>query len=111
MQTLPLHPAIRQSLAQITWITEGCTEVYSQGRRFIVKAGDVTIIPLNVPHEFVFLEEAIGNDIFAPGRQDWVDGTAAYYSQSRPRRFESDRRRQQATLKPLPGRSTVVWRS
>lgn len=36
---------------QVTWITEGLAEVYSQGRRYIMKAGDIMIIPPNVPHE------------------------------------------------------------
>jgi quercetin dioxygenase-like cupin family protein len=66
---------------QITWITEGLAEVYSQDRRYVMKAGDVMIIPPNVPHEFRFLEDSIDIDIFAPGRQDWIDGTATYLSQ------------------------------
>jgi quercetin dioxygenase-like cupin family protein len=74
---VPLH---HHASEQITWITKGRAEVYSQGRRFIVKAGDVLIIPPNVPHEFVFLEDTIDIDIFAPGRQDWIDGTVTYYA-------------------------------
>jgi quercetin dioxygenase-like cupin family protein len=65
---------------QITWITEG-TEVYSQGRRYIMKAGHIMLIPPNVPHEFIFTEDTIDIDIFAPGRQDWLDGTAAHYTE------------------------------
>jgi quercetin dioxygenase-like cupin family protein len=65
---------------QITWITEGLAEVYSQGRKYLMKAGDIIIIPPNVPHEFRFLEDSIDIDIFAPGRQDWIDGTATYLS-------------------------------
>jgi quercetin dioxygenase-like cupin family protein len=65
---------------QITWITEGLAEVYSQGRKYTMKAGDIMIIPPNVPHEFNFLEDTIDIDIFAPGRQDWLDGTATYLS-------------------------------
>jgi quercetin dioxygenase-like cupin family protein len=39
------------------------------------------IIPPNVPHEFRFLEDSVDIDIFAPGRQDWLDGIAAYLNQ------------------------------
>jgi quercetin dioxygenase-like cupin family protein len=46
-----------------------------------MKAGDVMIIPPNVPHEFIYTEDTIDIDIFAPGRQDWIDGTATYLSQ------------------------------
>ncbi len=48
--------------------------------KYILRAGDVMVIPPNVPHEFVFVEDTIDIDIFAPGRQDWLDGTATYYS-------------------------------
>jgi unsaturated pyranuronate lyase len=74
---VPLHHHANE---QITWITEGAAEVYSQGRRYVMKAGDIMIIPPNVPHEFVFTEDTVDIDIFAPGRQDWLDGTASYYS-------------------------------
>jgi quercetin dioxygenase-like cupin family protein len=65
---------------QITWITKGAAEVYSQGRKYLMRAGDIMVIPPNVPHEFLFPEDTIDIDIFAPARQDWLDGTASYYS-------------------------------
>jgi quercetin dioxygenase-like cupin family protein len=58
---------------QITWITQGVAEVYSQGRKYMMRAGDIMIIPPNVPHEFIFVEDTIDIDVFAPGRQDWFD--------------------------------------
>lgn len=73
---VPLHHHINE---QITWITEGLAEVHSQGHKYVMTAGDIMIIPPNVPHEFSFLEDTIDIDIFAPGRQDWLDGTASYY--------------------------------
>lgn len=73
---VPLHHHINE---QITWITHGAAEVYSQGRRYLMKAGDIMIIPSNIPHEFIFPEDTIDIDIFTPGRQDWADGTVAYY--------------------------------
>jgi quercetin dioxygenase-like cupin family protein len=73
---VPLH---HHSNEQITWITEGRAEVHSQGLRYLMNGGDIMIIPPNVPHEFRFLEDTIDIDIFAPGRQDWLDGTALYY--------------------------------
>ena len=73
---VPLHHHINE---QITWITQGRAEVHSQGRKYTMNAGDILVIPPTVPHEFVFLEDSIDSDIFAPGRQDWIDGTASYY--------------------------------
>jgi quercetin dioxygenase-like cupin family protein len=59
---------------QITWITEGRCNVYSQGQMFEMTAGMVLVIPPNVPHEFVCTEDMIDIDFFAPQRQDWIDG-------------------------------------
>lgn len=67
----PLHHHANE---QITWITEGRCEVSSQGKKFIMTAGTVLVIPPNVPHEFHCTEDTIDIDFFAPGRQDWADG-------------------------------------
>ena len=75
---IPLHHHPNE---QITWFTAGRAEVFSQGRRYLITAGDIMIIPPNVPHEFRFLDDSVDIDIFAPGRQDWLDGTAAYLDQ------------------------------
>lgn len=73
---VPLHHHANE---QITWITAGSVEVFSQGKRYIVKEGGVLVIPPNVPHEFRSLEEGtVDIDIFTPQRQDWIDGTATY---------------------------------
>ncbi len=69
--TFPLH---HHSNEQTTLITQGRCEVYSQGKKFIMTAGMVLIIPPNVPHEFVCTEDTIDIDFFAPERQDWIDG-------------------------------------
>jgi quercetin dioxygenase-like cupin family protein len=63
---------------QVTWITKGSVKVLSQGREFIVNAGGVLIIPPNVPHEFLALEDTIDIDFFTPVREDWLNNTATY---------------------------------
>jgi quercetin dioxygenase-like cupin family protein len=67
----PLHHHANE---QITWITKGRCEVFSQGKKYIVTAGMVMVIPPNVPHEFVCTEDSIDIDFFAPQRQDFIDG-------------------------------------
>jgi quercetin dioxygenase-like cupin family protein len=67
----PLHHHANE---QITWITEGRCEVYSQGRKFVMTPGTVLVIPPNIPHEFICTEDTIDIDFFAPQRQDWLDG-------------------------------------
>ncbi len=73
---VPLHHHFNE---QITWITAGEAEVYSQCKKYVMRAGDMMIIPPNVPHEFRFTEDTIDIDIFSPQRQDWIDGTTNYY--------------------------------
>jgi len=63
---------------QITWITKGSVKVFSQGKEFIIKAGEVIVFPPFVPHEFVALEDTIDIDVFAPVRQDWINEQASY---------------------------------
>jgi quercetin dioxygenase-like cupin family protein len=72
---VPLHHHANE---QITWITKGRAEVYSGGKKYVMKAGDVMVIPPNTPHEFVITEDTIDIDIFSPQRQDWIDDTAGY---------------------------------
>jgi quercetin dioxygenase-like cupin family protein len=71
--TVTLH---HHAYEQATYFVSGAAEVYSQGRKFTMKAGDLLIIPPNTPHEFVFTEDTIDIDVFSPQRQDWIDGTA-----------------------------------
>jgi quercetin dioxygenase-like cupin family protein len=67
----PLH---HHASEQITWITEGRCEVYSQGKKFVMTAGTILVIPPNTPHEFICTEDTIDIDFFSPQRQDWIDG-------------------------------------
>jgi quercetin dioxygenase-like cupin family protein len=53
-------------------------KVVSQGKEFTVKAGEILIIPANVPHEFLALKDTIDIDFFTPVREDWLTGTANY---------------------------------
>ena len=76
---VPLH---HHCHGQITWITQGQAEVYSQGKKYILNAGSIMMLPPNVPHEFFFTQDTIDIDIFTPQRQDWIDGTASYYAKT-----------------------------
>ena len=44
----------------------------------IVHAGEILIIPANLPHSAEALEDTIDFDIFSPPRQDWIDKNDAY---------------------------------
>lgn len=72
---VPLH---KHPNEQITWLVSGEAIVYSGGKQYTMKAGDMMVFPANVPHEFHFTKDTIDIDFFAPARQDWIDGTANY---------------------------------
>jgi quercetin dioxygenase-like cupin family protein len=44
----------------------------------IVRAGEVLVIPGNLPHYAEALEETVAMDVFAPPRQDWISGNDSY---------------------------------
>lgn len=72
---VPLHHHVNE---QLTWITQGSVLVYSQGKEYLVKAGQVIIFPPHVPHEFFALEKTIDIDFFTPVREDWINQVATY---------------------------------
>jgi quercetin dioxygenase-like cupin family protein len=66
---------------QITYILEGVLKFHlgADGEReLIVRAGEVLVIPSNLPHSALALEDTLDVDIFDPPRQDWLSGTDAY---------------------------------
>ena len=70
---------------QITYITEGALK-FNLGengeREVVVHAGEVLVIPSNVPHSAVALEDTVDIDVFSPPREDWLNGTDAYIRNS-----------------------------
>ena len=66
---------------QLTYILEGALRFHlgAEGEReIIVRAGEVLVIPSNVPHSAFALEDTLDVDVFNPPRQDWLDGSDAY---------------------------------
>ena len=66
---------------QITYILEGALQFLlgvNGERELIVRAGEVLVIPSNLPHSAVALEDTLDVDVFNPPRQDWLAGTDAY---------------------------------
>ena len=66
---------------QITYILEGALQFFfgeDGEEERTVRAGEVVVIPSDLPHRAVALEDTLDVDVFAPPRQDWLDGTDAY---------------------------------
>ena len=63
---------------QISYILEGALRFVVGGEEKVVRAGEVLIIPGNVPHSALALERTVDLDVFTPPRQDWITGDDAY---------------------------------
>jgi quercetin dioxygenase-like cupin family protein len=72
---VPLHSHENE---QITYILEGALKFTLSGKDIVVHAGEILIIPANVPHSAEALEDTVDLDLFCPPRADWIDGTDAY---------------------------------
>ena len=71
---------------QLTYIISGALHFYigaDRAREVIVREGEVLHIPSNVVHEARALEDTLDVDIFNPPRQDWLDGTDAYFHKTK----------------------------
>ena len=75
---VPLH---QHENEQLTYILEGALKFWigsETGDTLVVSAGEVLVIPSNVPHKAEALEDTLDVDIFCPPRQDWLDKTDDY---------------------------------
>jgi len=75
---VPLHSHENE---QLTYILEGTLRFWlgeDQSETVDVAAGEVLHIPSWVPHKAEALETTLDVDIFAPPRQDWLDGSDTY---------------------------------
>jgi quercetin dioxygenase-like cupin family protein len=72
---VPLHSHENE---QITYILEGALKFSLPHGEVIVRAGEILVIPGNVPHSAEALEDTVDLDVFCPPRADWISGTDAY---------------------------------
>ena len=66
---------------QLTYILEGALHFWigeDGEEELTLHAGEVLVIPSNVPHKAEALEDTLDVDIFSPPRQDWLDKTDDY---------------------------------
>ena len=71
---------------QLTYILSGALRFWfgaQDEEEITVRAGEVVVIPSNLPHRAVALEDTLDVDVFSPPRQDWLAGTDAYLRGSR----------------------------
>ena len=66
---------------QFTYVVEGALRFWfgDDGKEeMVVAAGEVVVIPPNLPHRAEALHDTVEFDIFNPPRQDWLDRTDTY---------------------------------
>lgn len=72
---VPEHRHINE---QVCTVEQGALEFSIEGHPQVVRAGESLVIPPNVPHAVVALEDSVAMDIFTPRREDWISGDDAY---------------------------------
>ena len=78
---VPLH---HHDNEQLTYVLDGALKFWigsEDGDEVVVRTGEVLVIPSNVPHKALALEDTLDVDIFCPPRQDWLDKTDDYLRQ------------------------------
>jgi quercetin dioxygenase-like cupin family protein len=72
-------PTHHHENAQMSWVVEGCLRYTRPGGEPIdVRAGEVLVIPPNVPHGAEAMEDTVVTDVFSPERSDWAGGDDGY---------------------------------
>jgi quercetin dioxygenase-like cupin family protein len=71
---------------QITYVIEGALRFTLTGvETVMVSGGEMLVIPAHMKHSAEALEDTIDMDVFAPPREDWIEGTDMYLrKQERP---------------------------
>jgi quercetin dioxygenase-like cupin family protein len=67
---------------QISYVLEGSLVFWLGRKQVFVKAGEVLLIPPNMPHKVKALEDTLSLDIFDPSRADWINKTDVYLRKS-----------------------------
>jgi quercetin dioxygenase-like cupin family protein len=72
---VPLH---HHESEQISVVLQGAMKFVLEGREVVVRAGEVLVIPSNLPHSALAMEDSIVIEVFSPIRYDWLDGSDSY---------------------------------
>jgi quercetin dioxygenase-like cupin family protein len=72
---VPVH---QHENEQLTYCVSGTMHFTIDGKELVLRAGEVLLIPGNVPHGAEMHEDTIEMDFFSPPRADWIAGADAY---------------------------------
>ena len=77
---VPPHKHVSE---QITMVMSGALKFTIGGKDITVREGEVLVIPPNVVHSALALEDSDDIDSFSPLREDWLSGDDAYLKTGR----------------------------
>ncbi|HZF25129.1 MAG TPA: cupin domain-containing protein [Steroidobacteraceae bacterium] len=75
---VPMHSHHNE---QLTYIISGALHFHlgEKGEHeLVVRAGEVLVIPSNLPHSALALADTLDVDVFSPPREDWLNKTDDY---------------------------------
>ena len=72
---VPRHSHVNE---QYSWIISGALKFVFDDREIVAGAGEVLVIPPNVPHSAVAVDDTVDVDFFSPRREDWIRKEDAY---------------------------------
>ena len=72
---VPWHSHVNEQLSSIF---EGALKFWIDDKEIVVRAGEVLVIPPNMPHKAEALEDTLAIDTFHPPREDWINKTDSY---------------------------------
>ena len=72
---VPMHSHVNE---QLSATLEGALKFWIDGKEIVVRAGEVLVIPPNMPHKAEALEDTVAIDTFHPPRADWINKTDTY---------------------------------
>lgn len=71
-------PTHHHESEQLSCVLEGAIKLEVEGKEVVLRKGEILLIPSNVPHSAVALEDYFGLEIFSPIRIDWLTGKDDY---------------------------------
>jgi len=72
---VPMHSHVNE---QLSATLEGALKFWIDRKEIVVRAGEVLVIPPNMPHKAEALEDTVAIDTFHPPRADWINKTDNY---------------------------------
>ena len=75
---VPLHSHKNEQITQVITGTIRFWFGENKEKTFDLNAGDVAVIPSNVPHEALMIGDVEEIDTWTPIREDWLDGSDDY---------------------------------